>query len=359
MRAAVLYEPGKDLVVEEVQVDRPGPHEVLVRTAASGVCHSDLHFQQGKSPYPLPVILGHEASGVVEQVGSEVRYVAPGDHVVTCTAVFCGQCRFCMSGRPYLCGGASTRRARNEGPRLARDGAKINQYIHVGSFAEQMLLHENVITKIRPDADLVRACLLGCAVVTGVGAVVNSADIEPGSRVAVFGCGGVGLFAVQGAALAGAGRIIAVDTKPEKLELARRLGATDVVDASQEDPVAAIRELSGGGVDYSFEVIGNRNTVAQCFDVLDLGGTATVVGLMPAGTKVEIPSEGLMFRKLQGTSMGSTRPRIDIPRYVDFYLSGKLKLDELISQQIPLEGVNDAFRALEQGSVARSVITFG
>ena len=358
MKAAVMYEPGKDLVIEEVTIDAPGAHEVSVRTVASGVCHSDLHFQKGLSPYPLPVVLGHEAAGIVEEVGSEVRYVAPGDHVVTCTAVFCGQCRFCMSGRPYLCGGASTRRAKNEAPRLSHHGAKINQYIHVGSFAEQMLLHENAITKIRPDADLVRACLVGCAVVTGVGAVVNSAEVEPGSRVAVFGCGGVGLFAVQGAALAGAGKVIAVDTNPAKLDLARRLGATDVVDASQVDPVAAVRELSNGGVDYSFEVIGNPRTVAQAFDVLDLGGLATVVGLMPAGTKVEIPADGLMFRKLQGTSMGSTRPRIDIPRYVDFYLSGRLRLDELISRTIPLEEVNEAFRALEQGSVARSVIVF-
>jgi S-(hydroxymethyl)glutathione dehydrogenase/alcohol dehydrogenase len=166
MKAAVMYEPGKDLVIEELELARPGPHEVRVRTVASGVCHSDLHFQKGLSPYPLPVVLGHEAAGVVEEVGSEVRYVAPGDHVVTCTAVFCGQCRFCMSGRPYLCGGSSTRRAKSEPSRLTREGQKINQYIHVSSFAEEMLVHENVITKIRPDADLVRACLLGCAVVT-------------------------------------------------------------------------------------------------------------------------------------------------------------------------------------------------
>jgi S-(hydroxymethyl)glutathione dehydrogenase / alcohol dehydrogenase len=358
MKAAVLYEPGKDFEIEDLELSRPGPNEVLVRTVASGVCHSDLHVQTGHSRYPLPVVLGHESAGVVEEVGSAVRYVVPGDHVVTCTAVFCGHCRFCMSGRPYLCGGASTRRGKGEPPRLSQRGAKINQYIHVGAFAEQMLVHENVLTKIRKDADLELACLVGCAVVTGVGAVVNSARVETGSRVAIFGCGGVGLCAVQGAVLAGAGRVIAVDTMPEKLELARRLGATDLVDASQVDPVAAIRDLTSGGVDYSFEVIGQKKTVEQCFEILDLGGLATVIGLMPAGAKAEISGEQLMFRRLQGTSMGSTRPRIDIPRYVDFYMDGRLKLDDLVSQRIPLDQVNDALRALGRGSVARSVITF-
>jgi len=358
MKAAVLVEAGKDLEIQDVEVSKPGPHEVLVRTLATGVCHSDLHFQKGLSPYPLPVVLGHEAAGIVEQVGSEVRYVAPGDHVVTCTAVFCGHCQFCMSGRPYLCGGASTRRPKGQAPRLSSRGAKINQYFHVGSFAEQLLVHENVITRIRPDADLECAALLGCAVVTGIGAVINAAKVEVGSRVAIFGCGGVGLCAVQGAALAGAGRIIAVDVKPEKLELARSLGATEVVDASRCDPVEAIRELGSGGVDYSFEVIGNKRTVEQCFEVLDMGGTATVIGMVPSGTKIEVPGDLLMFRKLQGTSMGSARPRIDIPRYVDFLISGKLRLRELISQRIPLEGVNDALRELERGSLARSVIRF-
>jgi len=358
MKAAVMYEPGKDFEIQDVQLSNPGPNEVLVRTAATGVCHSDLHVQKGHSQYPLPVVLGHEAAGVVEEVGSAVRYVTPGDHVVTCTAVFCGQCRFCMTGRPYLCGGAATRRAKHEAPRLSSEGTKINQYIHVGAFAEQMLVHENVITKIRSDADLEVICLVGCAVVTGIGAVVNSAKIEVGSRVAIFGCGGVGLCAVQGAVLAGAGRVIAVDTNPEKLELARSMGATDLVDASQVDPVGTIRELTGGGVDYSFEVIGQKKTVEQCFEILDIGGTATVIGVMPSGTKAEISGEGLMFRKLQGTSMGSARPRVDIPRYVDFYMAGKLKLDDLISQRIPLEGLNDALRALDRGSVARSVITF-
>jgi len=358
MKAAVLYEPGADLEVRDVELAAPGPHEVRVRTAASGVCHSDLHYQTGHSHYPMPVVLGHEAAGVVEEVGSEVDYVEPGDHVVTCTAVFCGQCRFCMSGRPYLCGGASTRRSRKEPPRLTLQGAKINQYIHVGGFAEQMLVHENVITKVRKDIALDRACLLGCAVVTGIGAVINSADIEAGSRVAIFGCGGVGLCVVQGAVIGAAGQIIAVDMRRDKLELAQKLGATDVVDASEGDPVKAVRELAGGGVDYAFEVIGLKQTVEQAFQCLDLGGTAIVVGVMPSGASAEIEGTELMFRTLKGTSMGSARPRIDIPRYADLYVNGRLNLDELISRRIALDQLNDAFRALERGEVARSVIQF-
>ena len=227
MKAAVLHEQKKPLEIEDVQISEPGPREVLIRTAAAGVCHSDLHFQTGAYTYPMPTVLGHESAGVVEEVGSEVSYVSPGDHVITCLSAFCGHCRYCTTGRPALCDGAETRRAPGAPPRLSKGGEPVHQFLNLSSFAEQMLVHEHAIVKIREDMPLDRACLIGCGVTTGLGAVMNTAKVEPGSTVVVIGCGGVGLAAVQGAAIAGAGRIIAVDMTPAKLELAQKVGAAD------------------------------------------------------------------------------------------------------------------------------------
>ncbi len=360
MRAAVLHEiPGK-LEIQEIAIDSPGPHEVLVRTAAAGLCHSDLHFMEGKYFWPTPAVLGHESAGVVEAVGDQVSYVKPGDHVITCLSVYCGDCEHCLTGRLALCENKAAVQRPLEGPqRLSREGGPLFQYFDLSSFAEQMLVHEHALVKIREDMPLDRAALIGCGVTTGLGAVFNTAKVEPGTTVAVIGCGGIGLNAVQGAALAGAGKVIAVDMVASKLELARQFGATHVVDASSGNPVGQVQELSGGGVHYAFEAIGLKATAEQAFAMLRRGGTATVIGMIPLGQSVEIPGVELLFEKrLQGSNMGSNRFRVDMPRYIDLYMDGRLKLDELVSRRITLDEVNDGFDAMKTGEVARSVILF-
>ncbi len=360
MKAAVFHGPKLPLSIEDVELDKPQDREVLIKTVASGVCHSDLHFVDGFYPYPAPAVLGHEAAGIIEEVGKQVTYVKPGDHVICCLSVFCGNCEQCMSGHPNRCSNkAATQRNPQDKPRISQKGKPINQFLDISSYCEKMLLHENAVVKIREDMALDRAALIGCGVTTGVGAVLNTAKIEPGSTVAVFGAGGVGLAAIQGARIAGARKIIAVDMFEGKLAMARRLGATDTVDASNSDPVDEIRKLTGGGVDYSFEAIGLKKVAEQAFNALRAGGTATVIGMIPVGQKVEI--DGYMFlteRKLQGSNMGSNRFRIDMPRYIDFYLQGRLNLDDMISRRGKLEDVNDAFRAMKAGEVARTVLMF-
>lgn len=359
MKAAVLHQPKTPLVIENVAISKPGPHEVLVRTAAVGVCHSDLHFVDGAYPTALPAVLGHEAAGVVEQVGSLVRTVKPGDHVITCLSAFCGHCEFCLTGHLSLCVAPDTRRAEGEEPRLLAPQGNMNQFLNLSAFAEQMLIHEHALVAIRRDMPLDRAALIGCAVTTGVGAVVHTAKVQPGETVAVIGCGGIGLATVNGAAIAGAGRIIAIDRVPGKLELARQFGATDVVDAGATDAVEAVRALTGGGVHHAFEAIGLKQTAEQAFGMLRRGGTATVIGMIPPGQKVELKgTDFLAEKRIQGSMMGSNRFPVDMPRLVDFYLSGKLKLDQLISQRMPLERINDAFDELRRGELARSVILF-
>jgi len=357
MKAAVLRKTRSPLTIEEVQIGSPEPHEVRIRTVAAGVCRTDLHFQIGAVPHPTPAVLGHESAGVVEEVGTEVRYVEPGDHVITCLSVFCGHCEFCLGGRPALCGKEGLRREPGQTPRLSRDGEVMHQFKELSSFAEEMLVHEHALVKIRRDMPLDRAALIGCGVTTGLGAVFTTARIEVGATTAVIGCGGVGLSAIQGAAIAGASRVIAVDALPEKLEMAGKLGATDLVNTADGDPVAQVRDLAGGGVDYSFEAVGAKATAEQSFQMLKRGGTATVIGLMARGTTIELNGLDLIDeKKIQGSDMGSNRFRIDMPKYVDFYLSGRLNLDDMVSRRITLEEVNDAFESLERGDVARSVI---
>jgi len=359
MKAAVLREINKPLVIEDIQYGNPGPREVLVRTVAAGVCHSDLHFQNGSYPYPLPAVLGHESAGIVEAVGSDVTYVKPGDHVITCLSAFCGHCESCLTGHMSLCQEPELQRGPSQPSRLAKDGSNIWQFLNLSSFAEYMLVHEHTIAKIRPDMPLDRAALIGCAVTTGVGAVIHTAKVEPGSTVAVIGCGGVGLSAINGAAIAGAARIIAVDMVPGKLELARKFGATDVVNAKEVDAVGAVVEMTQGGVHYSFEAIGLKVSAEQSFRMLRRGGTATIIGMIPVGTNIELHGpDFLMERKIQGSNMGSNRFRVDMPRFVEFYLQGRLHLDDMISRRIRLEDVNDGMDALKTGEVARSVIMF-
>jgi S-(hydroxymethyl)glutathione dehydrogenase/alcohol dehydrogenase len=359
MKAAVLEHIPGELVVDDVEIARPGPHEVLVRTVAAGLCHSDLHFMEGKYPHPTPVVMGHESAGVVEAVGDDVTYVAPGDHVISCISGFCGTCRWCLSGRPNLCDKVGLTPDPTVAPRLTRGGQPVLQFIDLASFAEQLLVHEHLLVKIRPDMPLDKAALIGCGVTTGIGAVINTAKVRPGDTVAVIGCGGVGLNAVQGAAIAGAGRIIAVDPVHSKRELARQFGATDVVDASAVDSVSAVLEMTLGGVDHAFEAIGLATTAKQAFDMLTKGGTATVIGMIPLGEQVVIDGfQLLMEKRLQGSNMGSNRFRIDMPQYVDWYLAGKLKLDELVSATMTLDRINDGFAALQRGEVARQLVTF-
>ena len=359
MKAAVLREINKPLEIEDVQLGNPGPREVLVRTMAAGVCHSDLHFQNGSYPYPLPAVLGHESAGIVEAVGDMVTYVKPGDHVITCLSAFCGHCEHCLTGHMSLCQEPELQRPPTEPSRLAKGDENIAQFLNLSSFAEMMLVHEHAIAKVRDDMPWAQAALIGCGVTTGVGAVIHTAAVEPGSSVAIIGCGGVGLSAINGAAIAGAARIIAVDMVPSKLDLARKFGATDVVNAGECDPVEAVRELTGGGVHYSFEAIGLKPTTEQAFKMLARGGTATIIGMIPVGTMIDLHGpEFLMERKIQGSNMGSNRFRVDMPRFVDFYLQGRLHLDDLISRKIKLEDVNEGMEALKTGEIARSVIMF-
>jgi len=356
MKAAVLREINKPLVIEDIQVDNPGPREVLVRTAAAGICHSDYHFMNGSYATALPSIMGHESAGIVEKVGSEVAYLKPGDHVISCMSMFCGSCSYCLTGKPYVCDNLDEMARQG---RMSKDGEVVQQGYNLGSFAEQMLLHEHALVKIRDDMPLDRAALIGCAVMTGVGSVIHTARVEPGSTVAVLGCGGVGLSAVNGAAIAGAARIIAIDIVDEKLELAKQFGATDSINASTQNPVESIVELTSGGVDYAFEALGLKQTCEQAFDMIRPSGTACIIGMVPEGQKIEINAANLINdRRLIGSNMGSNAFRVDMPRLVDFYMQGRLNLDALISKQVTLEQVNEAYAEMLSGTVARSVIGF-
>ena len=356
MKAAVFHGPQKPLTIENVDIAKPIGREVLVRTVASGVCHSDLHFVDGYYQFPAPAILGHEAAGIVEEVGPHVTEFKPGDHVIACLSVFCGHCSYCLTGRTHLCQSRPVRTPQ-EPPKLSWNGAPVNQFANLSAYAEKMLVHENGLVKVRDDMPLDRGALIGCGVTTGVGAVLNTARVEAGATVAVYGAGGVGLAVIQGARIAGAGMIIAVDVFEKKLAQARELGATHTVDASKGDPVKAIRELTGGGVEYAFEAIGLKKTAEQAFGMLKNGGTATVIGMIPLGQKIELPGVAFLFeKKIQGSNMGSNAFRVDMPRYVDLYLQGRLNLDDLVSKRIRLEQVNEAFADLERGTVARSVI---
>jgi len=362
MKAAVMREWKKPLSIEEVRIDEPGRGEVLVRTVASGICHSDLHMLEGSVPFPPPAILGHEPAGVVEAVGEGVNEVAVGDHVIGCLNRWCGICRFCTGGRPYLC--ATTfqpSRPAGSKPRITTQaGESLLQLGDLSSFAERMLCPERSLVKIRDDVPLDRACLIGCGVTTGLGAVLKTVHVPAGSTVAVIGCGGVGLAALQGARIVGAGRIIAVDTAAWKLDLAKALGATHCVDAKAGDPVAAVQALTGGGADFVFECIGLVPTVQQAVAMTGRGGTAVLVGLVPVTQTVPLSAADITLqeKKVTGSFMGSNQFRVDMPRYVDFYLDGRLRLDEMISARIALEQVNDAFDAMRKGTAARQVIVF-
>jgi S-(hydroxymethyl)glutathione dehydrogenase/alcohol dehydrogenase len=359
MKAAILHQPGSALTIEDIAVSSPGPREVLIRTRACGVCHSDLHFIDGVYPAPLPFLPGHEAAGVVEAVGDDVTAIRPGDHVVTCFSTFCGRCEFCVSGRLSLCVDASTKRKPGEAPRVSLGDKGVHQLLNVGGYAEQLLVHENGAVAIDREMPFDRAALMGCAVVTGAGAVLNTAAVKAGEHVAVIGCGGIGLAAINAARIAGAARIIAIDPVPAKRALAEKLGATDSFDSGAERLREQVVELTRGGVHHAIEAVGRIAAGELALALLRRGGTATIVGMMPLNEKLPMRALDLLAeKKLQGCLMGSNRFPVDIPRLVDFYLAGRLDLDSLIAERIPLEQIEGALDKLRTGEAARSVIIF-
>ena len=360
MKAALMRNVGEPLSIESVTIDEPGPSEVLVQVAASGVCHSDLVFLEGSYPHGLPTVLGHESAGIVRAAGVNVSAVAPGDRVIATLTAFCGRCAYCAEGRSHLCIGKSeTRRDEASPPRLSQSGDEVHQFLDISSFAEQMLVHESTLVKVPTDVSLDAVALLGCGVATGLGAVFNTAGVRAGESVVVIGCGGVGLAAVQGARIAGAKRIVAIDVVSEKLDLAASLGATHVIDPGATDQVGAVREITGGhGAHHVIEAIGSRATAESAFQMLRRGGTVTLVGLIP-GEKLSIPTDELFYeRRIQGSVMGSNQARRDIPRYVDLYLSGQLKLDEMVTRRLALDSINEAFDDMRTGQAVRSVVVF-
>ena len=360
IKAAVFREIHQPLSIEDVDLADPGPEEVLVKTVACGVCHSDLHVVHGGIPSPRPAILGHEPAGRVLAVGSRVRNVAVGDHVIACTSLFCGECTQCVMGRPHLCTDrAFSQRATGEAPRLSQGGTEIHQFVDLAGFAEGMLLHHRAVVKIDRDIPLDRAARVGCGVTTGVGAALNTAQVTPGSTVAVFGAGGVGISVIQGARIAGARQIIAVDLLDGKLENAKRFGATDTINPSTTDPVKAIKKMTAGGADFAFEAVGVPKLLEQAFYCLAPRGTAVLVGAIAQGQQVTLnPGHFFQEKRIIGCMMGSNRFTLDAPRYLELYRQGRLDLDRMVTRQAPLEDVNKAFRAMEAGEVTRTVLVF-
>jgi len=360
VKAAILYEPNTDLVIDDIVIDKPGPREVLIRTVACGVCRSDLHFVDGAFPHPMPTVPGHEAAGIVEAVGSDVVHLKPGDHVITFFTVFCGTCEFCVSGRPSLCVDRSTQRPKGAAPQLALfDGTPVAHFLNLSAYAELMLVHENACVAIDREMPLDRAALLGCAVITGAGAIFNDSKVRPGESVAVIGAGGIGLAAVNAAKIAGAGQIIVIDPVPEKRALAERMGATHSFDSSAPDVHKQVLKLSDGGVHYAIEAVGRPATAELAWTILRRGGTATILGMIAPGQEVKIPGPTFLTgKKLQGSLLGSTQFPIDMPRLVRMYLDGKLDLDTMVAERIALPQVNEALAKLRQGDTARSVIVF-
>lgn len=363
VRAAVFYGPERPVVVVDVDLAPPGPGEVAVAVAAAGVCGSDLHVVKGEWDVPIPVVLGHEGAGVITALGAGVTDLRVGDHVILSWVAACGLCRQCVAGRPWQCVLVAT----VVGPggvlydgtsRWSREGATLYHYLGVSSFAERVVVPASGAVRIRADAPLDVVAIIGCAVATGVGAVTNTAKVETGATVAVIGCGGVGLSCIQGARLAGASRIIAVDVNPAKLVIAATLGATDTIDASGADPVAALRATVPEGLDYVFDAIGQIATTEQAIAALGIGGAAVIVGLPPTGRAARFDPLALAEanQRILGSNYGSVDPRRDIPRLVDLYMDGQLQLDALISGRRPLADAAQALDDLAAGRTLRTLL---
>jgi S-(hydroxymethyl)glutathione dehydrogenase/alcohol dehydrogenase len=367
VRAAICWEPGKPLAIDEVELDGPREGECLVRLAATGVCHTDAYTWSGKDPEGLfPAVLGHEGAGVVQEVGPGVRGLAPGDHVIPLYTPECRECKFCLSGKTNLCQKIRATQGKGLMPdgtsRLSHEGRLLHHYMGTSTFAECTVVPEIALAKIRKDAPLDKVCLLGCGVTTGIGAVLNTAKVQPGASVAVFGLGGIGLSVVQGAVMAGAERILGIDTNPRKFELAGQLGASDFLNPGDvPDLVEAIVEMTDGGVDHSFECIGNVEVMGQALACTHKGwGQAVIIGVAGAGEEIHArPFLLVTGRTWRGTAFGGVRGRTELPRYVDRYMAGRIKLDELVTATLPLDEINQAFDLMHRGDAIRSVIRLG
>jgi S-(hydroxymethyl)glutathione dehydrogenase/alcohol dehydrogenase len=367
VKAAICWEPERELVVDEIDLEGPREGECLVRLVATGVCHTDAYTMSGRDPSGLfPAILGHEGGGVIEEIGPGVRGLTPGDHVIPLYIPECRNCKFCLSGKTNLCGAILATQGQGLMPdgtsRLSHKGRMLHHYMGTSTFAECTVVPEIALAKIRQDAPLDKVCLLGCGVTTGMGAVLNTAKVHAGASVAVFGLGGVGLSVVQGAVLAGAERIIVVDVNPAKFELARQLGATDCLQPARDEDVAAtIVDMTDGGVDFSFECIGDVEVMGSALHCVHKGwGQAIIVGVAGAGEEIHArPFLLVTGRVWRGTAFGGARGRTQLPRYVDWYMNGRVKVDEFVTHTMPLEDINRAFDLMRQGESIRSVVLYG
>ncbi len=367
-RAAVAWEAGKDLQIEEIDLAGPRAGEVLVQIVATGVCHTDAFTLSGADPEGLfPVVLGHEGGGIVREVGAGVTSVKPGDHVIPLYTPECGACKFCLSGKTNLCQAIRATQGKGLMPdgtsRFSYQGKPILHYMGTSTFSEYTVLPEIALAKINPAAPLDKVCLLGCGVTTGIGAVLNTAKVKPGDTVAVFGLGGIGLSCVQGAVMAKASRIIAVDTNPSKWEMAKALGATDFVNPKDypDSPIQqVIVDLTDGGVDFSFECIGNVNVMRSALECCHKGwGESVIIGVAGAGQEISTrPFQLVTGRVWRGSAFGGVKGRSQLPGYVDRYLAGEIKIDEFVTEVLPLEEINEAFHLMHEGKVIRSVIKY-
>lgn len=366
-RAAVAWEAGKPLVIEEVDLDGPRAGEVLVRIVATGVCHTDAFTLSGDDPEGVfPSVLGHEGGGIVEEVGEGVTSVAPGDHVIPLYTAECRECKFCKSGKTNLCQAVRATQGRglmpDETSRFSQGGKTIYHFMGTSTFSEHTVLPEISLAKVRQDAPLEKVCLLGCGITTGIGAVLNTARVEPGSTVAVFGLGGVGLSVIQGAAMAKAGRIIVIDINPAKFEFARQLGATDCVNPKDHDDAIqdVIVDMTDGGVDYSFEAVGNVNLMRAALECCHKGwGESTIIGVAGSGQEISTrPFQLVTGRVWRGSAFGGVRGRTELPGYVDNYMDGVIKIDPMITHTMGLDEINHAFDLMHEGESIRSVIHF-
>ncbi|MFC2122287.1 alcohol dehydrogenase catalytic domain-containing protein [Bacteroidota bacterium] len=363
INAAVLYEKGQPLTVEVVDLDMPKAGEVLVKMVGTGICHTDLSSALGHRPIPLPIVLGHEGAGIVAEVGAGVTNVKPGDHVVLTGAASCGKCRFCMIGKPVLCEVFQPLRFNGMLPegqrRLSKNGLPLHHFFLQSSFAEYSVVPQEAAIKVIKDAPLAKVCFLGCGGITGLGSVIYSAQVKAGSNVVILGCGTVGLCALMAARLVGAGRIIAVDILDHKLRLAQEIGATDTINAADENTPERIKELCPGGADYYFLAMDKADMMTQAIDSAPFGATIILIGAPPEGIRPDFDVRALIREKtLRGSSMGSGQAMLDIPRYVALFMSGRLPLDKLVTRTYPLTEINNAMKALEDGDVVKAVIQF-
>lgn len=367
VKAAVAYEAGKPLAIETVQLEGPKAGEVLVEIKATGVCHTDAYTLSGKDPEGLfPAILGHEGAGIVVEVGEGVTSVKPGDHVIPLYTPECRQCEYCLSRKTNLCQAIRATQGRGLMPdgssRFSIDGKMLHHYMGTSTFANYTVLPEIAVAKIREDAPFDKVCYIGCGVTTGIGAVIYTAKVEPGSRVVVFGLGGIGLNVIQGARMVGASQIVGVDLNPAKRALAEKFGMTDFVNPKEVegDLVQYLVELTKGGADYSFECIGNVNVMRQALECCHKGwGVSTIIGVAGAGEEIRTrPFQLVTGRVWMGSAFGGARGRTDVPKIVDWYMDGKINIDDLITHVMPLEKINDAFELMHKGESIRSVVTF-